>query len=328
MLRSFTDSNTPPDPNLLIGFATSDDAGVYRLAPDLALVQTVDVFTPIVDDAFAFGQIAAANALSDIYAMGATPLTALNIAAFPRHELPFEVLGDILRGGMDILRQANVALLGGHTVESAEPLYGLAVTGTVHPDRITANSGARAGDALFLTKPLGTGLISTAIKRQTCAPEWEAAAIASMIRLNRDAALAMQALGIGPGSPIGGATDVTGFGLLGHALEMARASDVSLRLQTSALPLLPGARELAADAANAPGGSGRNALSAQLGEVDWRADEWWKNLAWDPQTSGGLLIAVRASHAARLEEELEARQVLVARIGSVEEFGRARLIVE
>ena len=167
MLHLFTNSNTSPDPNLLIGFSTSDDAGVYRLAPDLALVQTVDVFTPIVDDAFAFGQIAAANALSDIYAMGATPLTALNIAAFPRQTLPFEVLGDILRGGADILRQANVALLGGHTVESAEPLYGLAVTGTVHPDRVTANSGARAGDALFLTKPLGTGLISTSIKRQS-----------------------------------------------------------------------------------------------------------------------------------------------------------------
>ena len=328
MLRSFTDSNTPSDPNLLIGFSTSDDAGVYRLSSEMALVQTVDVFTPIVDDAFAFGQIAAANALSDLYAMGATPLTALNIAAFPRTALPFEVLGDILRGGADILRRANVALLGGHTVEAAEPLYGLAVTGTVHPDRITANAGARAGDALFLTKPLGTGLVSTAIKRQNCAPAWEASAIASMTRLNREAAQAMQVLGIGSNSAIGGATDVTGFGLLGHALELARASNVSLRIQTSALPLLPGARELAQDASNAPGGSARNALSAQAGEIEWRADEWWKNLAWDPQTSGGLLIAVRASEAARLEDELGARQVLVARIGSVEEYGAARVVVE
>lgn len=326
MLRLFAPNN--PDPNLLIGFSTSDDAGVYQLSPELALVQTVDVFTPIVDDAFAFGQIAAANALSDIYAMGATPLTALNIAAFPRATLPFEVLGDILRGGADILRQAGVALLGGHTVESAEPLYGLAVTGTVHPERIASNAGARDGDALFLTKPLGTGLISTAIKRQACAPSWEQAAIASMIRLNREAALAMQALGVGQGLPVGGATDISGFGLLGHALELARASDVSLRLHAEALPLLPGARELAQDASNAPGGTERNALSAAHGEVEWRAQEWWKNLAWDPQTSGGLLIAVREQSAGALEEELRARQVLVARIGSVEALDGARVVVE
>jgi len=329
VLRSFAPSpSDPEDPNLLIGFATSDDAGVYRLGPELALVHTVDVFTPIVDDAFAFGQIAAANALSDIYAMAATPLTALNIAAFPRDKLPFEVLGDILRGGAAILREAGVALLGGHTVEATEPLYGLAVTGTVHPEHIAANSGARPGDALLLTKPLGTGLISTAIKRQACKAAWEAAAIASMIRLNRDAALAMQVLGVGSAAAIGGATDVTGFGLVGHALELARASNVSLHLQARSLPLLPGARELAQDAANAPGGTARNALSAAEGEVEWRAAEWWKNLAWDPQTSGGLLISVRAGDARALEDELERRQVLAARVGHVEGFNGARVVIE
>ncbi len=326
MLRCFTSNSS--DPNLLIGFSTSDDAGVYRLSSELALVQTVDVFTPIVDDAFTFGQIAAANALSDIYAMGATPLTALNIAAFPRDKLPFEVLGDILRGGMDILSQANVALLGGHTVEAAEPLYGLAVTGTVHPQRIAANTRARAGDVLLLTKPLGTGLISTAIKRQTARPEWEAAAIASMIGLNRHAAQAMQVLGVGPDAPVGGATDVTGFGLIGHALELARGSGVSLRLHTQNLPLLPGARELAQDDSNAPGGTTGNALSAQDGEVDWRVPEWWKNLAWDPQTSGGLLISVRERDAPRLEAELNRQQVLAARVGQVEKSRSARVIVE
>jgi selenide,water dikinase len=204
----------------------------------------------------------------------------------------------------------------------------MAVTGTVHPDRIATNAGARAGDVLFLSKPLGTGLISTAIKRENCEPDWEAAAIASMTSLNRSAAQAAQVLGVGRAAPVGAITDVTGFGLVGHALEMARASGVSLQLQAGSLPLLPGALELARDSQNAPGGTNRNALGAGEGEVEWRAEAWWKNLAWDPQTSGGLLIAVREESAGELERELRERGAGAARVGTVQVLGATRIVVE
>jgi selenide,water dikinase len=316
----------PRDPNLLVGFDTSDDAGVYRLNDETALVQTVDVFTPVVDDPYDFGQIAAANALSDIYAMGATPLTALNIAAFPRGELPFEVLGEILRGGHDKAREAGAALLGGHTVEAREPLYGLAVTGTVHPNRIATNAGAREGDVLVLTKPLGTGLVSTAIKRGSCPPEWERAATLSMATLNRAAGEAMQVVGIGPTEAIAACTDITGFGLLGHALEVARASNASLNFDFNSLPLLPGALELAREG-GAPGGTGRNRLSAREGEVEAKGEAWRQEILWDPQTSGGLLICVRLHFAARLLEEMERRGVTVSIVGEVLPAGGARVRV-
>ncbi|MDQ3815669.1 MAG: selenide, water dikinase SelD, partial [Armatimonadota bacterium] len=185
-----------PDPNLLVGFDLADDAGVYRIAPDTALVQTVDIFTPVVDDPFAYGQIAAANSLSDIYAMGARPLTALNIAAFPRKTLPYTILGEILRGGLSKMREAGATIVGGHTVDNAEPLYGLAVTGLVHPDHVATNAGAQAGDVLVLTKPLGTGILATAIKFEACPEEVMRAATESMATLNRAACDAMIELGI------------------------------------------------------------------------------------------------------------------------------------
>ncbi len=317
MLRDLTQSTSElNDPNLLVGFNLSDDAGVYRLSDDTALVQTVDVFTPVVDDAYSYGQIAAANALSDIYAMGGRPLTALNIAAFPRQALPFEILADILRGGWDKIREAGATILGGHTVENAEPLYGLAVTGLIHPQRITTNAGARAGDMLVLTKPLGTGIVSTAIKREACPPESEAAAIASMTQLNRAAAEAMQALGIN--DTIHACTDITGFGLLGHGLEMAKASGVRLAIEASLVPLLPRVAELAQDTRFVPGGTHRNASTGDgLITLHSSVDVKWTAIGWDPQTSGGLLIAVAEEACARLLAELEQRGAAGWQIGQV-----------
>jgi selenide, water dikinase len=297
------------DPNLLVGFNLADDAGVYRIAPDLALVQTVDIFTPVVDDAYDYGRIAAANSLSDIYAMGARPLTALNIAAFPRKTLPFEVLGDMLRGGLSKVSEAGATIVGGHTVENAEPLYGLAVTGLVHPERIATNAGARAGDMLVLTKPLGTGIVSTAIKFEACADNVARAAIDAMATLNRAACEAMIAVGIGTGG-VGGAvhacTDVTGFGLMGHAAEMARGSGVALEIRASAIPLLPGVAELAANDHFVTGGGGRNeAHLADFIELPGTLPDNLRNVLFDPQTSGGLLIAVAEDKAGELLHELQ-----------------------
>ncbi len=225
--------------DLLVGTSTADDAGVFRIAPDLALVQTVDFFTPIVDDPFQFGAIAAANALSDVYAMGGEPKTALNVACFPQ-DVPFEVLTDILRGGLAKAEEAGVVVLGGHTVIDEEIKYGMAVTGLVHPDRILRNVGARPGDALVLTKALGTGIVATALKRGAGSPAEHAAAIESMTALNAAAARVLR------GFEVHACTDVTGFGLLGHGYEMAHASGVRLVLVAERLPLLPGARALAA----------------------------------------------------------------------------------
>jgi selenide,water dikinase len=319
VLRDLTQSTSQlSDPNLLVGFDLSDDAGVYRLSDDMALVQTVDVFTPVVDDAYIYGQIAAANALSDIYAMGGRPLTALNIAAFPRQILPFEILGEILRGGWDKIREAGATILGGHTVENAEPLYGLAVTGLIHPDKIATNAGARPGDILVLTKALGTGIISTAIKRDACPPASEQAAIASMTQLNRAAGEAMQALGIN--DAIHACTDITGFGLMGHALEMAKASGVQLEIDASHVPLLPHVAELAAESRFVPGGTQRNAATA-AGMVQMQSTllESWTPIGWDPQTSGGLLIAVASDAQSTLMHELTQRGAQGWIIGQVRE---------
>ncbi len=269
-----------------MGFDTSDDAGVYRLAPDLALVQTVDFFTPIVDDPYTFGQIAATNALSDIYAMGARPLTALNIVAFPIHTLSGEVLLEILRGGAQKAEEAGVAILGGHTVDDCEPKFGMAVTGTVHPDRILRNAGARIGDRLVLTKPIGTGILATAAKRDRIDPEALAEAIGWMSTLNDRAAQA--ALEV----QVDACTDITGFGLLGHLREMLRASAVGALLAFDAVPLLDLVHILAREGI-APGGTRRNLayLRGELEVVPGLPDEDLLILA-DAQTSGGLLMAV------------------------------------
>jgi len=298
--------------DLLVGTSTADDAGVFRIAPDLALVQTVDFFTPIVDDAFQFGAIAAANALSDVYAMGGEPKTALNVACFPQNGVPLEVLTDILRGGLAKAEEAGVVVVGGHTVIDEEIKFGMAVTGLVHPDRILRNVGARPGDALVLTKALGTGIVATALKRGAGSPAEHAAAIESMAALNAAAARVLR------GFEVHACTDVTGFGLLGHGYEMAHGSGVRLALVAERLPLLPGARALAA-AGHLTGGCKRNR--------DWLADKVevaaavpadLAEIAWDPQTSGGLLAAVPAATAPRLLDAFGAAGVRAATIGAVE----------
>jgi selenide, water dikinase len=297
---------------VLVGIVTSDDAGVYRLNDEIALVQTVDFFTPVVDDPFEFGRIAAANALSDIYAMGATPLTALNIVAYPMESLGGEVLAQILAGGAEAAREAGVAIIGGHTIEDDEPKYGLAVTGTVHPERIVTNAGAKPGDLLFLTKPLGTGVLSSALKKDAIDERAMAPAIASMIALNAGAARAMTTVGVDA------ATDVTGFGLLGHAGEMARASHARLRITASRVPIFPRVLDLIAVGVM-PSGTKKNAHEhAAFVEFARTVPEAMRLLLSDAQTSGGLLIAVPSERAGALRSALLENGALAAEIGQVE----------
>ncbi len=251
------------------------------------MVQTVDFFTPIVDEAYDWGRIAAANALSDVYAMGGRPITALQVVGWPRDGLPFSTLADVLEGGASILEIAGCALAGGHTVDDPEPKYGLAVTGLVHPDDLVTNAGAQPGDVLVLTKPIGTGLIATAIKRGTATPEQRDEAVATMAALNAGAAAAMRRVGANA------ATDVTGFGLLGHLSEMIRASSASAEIDSAAVPLLPGAKDLAA-ASVVPGGTKRNLASVARSTDFGTLDETMQLLLADAQTSGGLLVAVDA----------------------------------
>jgi selenide,water dikinase len=298
--------------NVLVGFDTSDDAGVYRLTPECALVQTVDFFTPIVDDPYLFGQIAAANSLSDVYAMGAKPLSALSIVAFPGKGEP-EVLLDIMRGGHDKMEEAGCALLGGHSIADDEIKFGYAVTGTVHPDRILTNSGARPGDVLILTKPIGTGVIATALKRGIAAAEHVDAAVASMLTLNRRACEVMLRY------PVHGCTDITGFGLLGHGREMAQGSGVTLEIDHSKVLWLPGALEYAAAGA-IPGGlkNNREFVSCAV-EIVEPVPPDVEDLLYDPQTSGGLLIAAAAARAEDLAGELRREGVAATIVGRVVE---------
>lgn len=301
----------PSDPNLLLGLGTDDDAAIYRLTDELALVQTVDVFTPIVDDPYAFGAVAAANALSDVYAKGGRPLLALNVVGFPR-KLPLDILAAILRGGADKAAEAGVLIVGGHSIDDPEPKYGLAVTGLVHPGRFVTNGGARPGDAIYLTKPLGTGVITTGIKQEKTPPALAAEVVRVMNQLNRAASEAMMDAGVHA------ATDVTGYGLLGHLHEMAAASGVGARVSVAAVPIIDGARTLAAAGAIA-GGTARN-LEWLADKVRWAEgiDEVTRLLLADAQTSGGLLIAVAPQRAGALEAALRTRGVeTVARIGEV-----------
>ncbi len=304
----------PANPNVLVGIATSDDAGVYRLTSDLALVQTVDFFTPVVDDPYDFGRIAAANALSDVYAMGGTPLTALNIAAFPIHSLDGSILRRILEGGLAIATQAGVAIIGGHTIKDDEPKYGMAVTGTVHPGRIVTNANARPGDVLVLTKPLGTGILTTARKRDAIPESALAPAIAEMTRLNaaaRDAMLANAAHA---------ATDITGFGLVGHAVEMARASHVGIEIDAAQVPLLPGVLDLI-ERDMIPGGTEDNLVnhSSFTSYADYVVEPLRIALS-DAMTSGGLLIAATPANARAIVAAL-APAHRVAIVGRVTEDG-------
>lgn len=309
------------DPALLVGTNTADDAAVYRLSDELALVQTVDFFTPVVDDPYDFGRIAATNALSDIYAMGATPLIALNIVAFPVDILPLDDLAQILRGGADVARAAGMTIVGGHTIDDREPKYGLAVTGTVHPTAYVTNATARPGNALVLTKPLGTGIVATAIKRSLAEPEVVAAATRSMTTLNRDGAEAAVAAGADS------MTDITGFGLLGHLLEMCDGSGVTAEVWFDALPWLPGAVDLA-EAGAIPGGTRRN-LEYVFPRVMWADDlqKYEMLLTADAQTSGGMLIAVPEERLSTLLEELRSRDTLAAVVGRMHERLEQAIIV-
>jgi selenide, water dikinase len=285
------------DPAVLVDASTADDAAVYRLDDDRALVVTADFFTPIVDDPYDFGRIAAANALSDIYAMGARPLLALNLVGFPRDLLGRGILEEVLRGGGEVARSAGVAVVGGHSIDDAEPKYGLCVIGEVRPDNVVRNSTARAGDALVLTKPLGTGIIATAIKAGGAPDAVIGAAVASMTSLNRTAAKLMRRHGVHA------CTDVTGYGLLGHLREMAAGSGVGARIDAAAVPILPGARELAA-AGHVPGGTKRN-LDDLADFVDWGdTDPLTRTLLADAQTSGGLLMALPMDAAEAMVREL------------------------
>ncbi len=279
------------DPRILVDASSRDDAAVFQMAPDRAIVATVDFFTPIVDDPYDFGRIAATNAFSDLYAMGATPLFALNLVGWPRDTLPFELLGEVVRGGADVAHAAGAFVLGGHSVDDPEPKYGMAAIGEVHPDRIVTNAGARPGDALVLTKPLGTGVLTTALKRDLLNETDLAPAVAAMTTLNAGAARAM--LGVG----VHAATDVTGFGLLGHLRTMLEASGAAAEVRAAAVPLLPHARE-AAERGAIPGGTERNAAGVAAA-VSFAAgvDRTARLLLADAQTSGGLLIAVAAERA-------------------------------
>jgi selenide,water dikinase len=282
----------PGDPALLVGPASADDAGVYRLRDDLAIVQTVDFFTPIVDDPYDFGRIAATNALSDVYAMGATPLTALNLVAFSLQELGDDVLRAILRGGADVAADAGVAVVGGHSIDDREPKYGMAVTGVVHPDEVIANAGGVAGDALVLTKPLGAGAITTALKRGLARDGQLEAAVAAMLEPNREAAAAAREAGAHA------MTDVTGFGLLGHLHELAAASGVAAEVEAGAVPAISGALELLEDEAAVSGGAERNEThAAGFATFDDPVPAARRRLLADPMTSGGLLVALPPERA-------------------------------
>jgi selenide,water dikinase len=284
------------DPRLLVGSASGDDAAVFALRDDLALVQTVDFFTPIVDDPFDFGRIAAANALSDVYAMGGQPLTALNLVAFPLERLGADVLRRMLEGGLAVADEAGCAIVGGHSIDDPEPKYGLAVTGTVDPARMLTNAGARAGDVLVLTKPLGMGALTTAHKRGTAGEDEVAAAVEAMVTLNADAS--RQALAAGAHA----ATDVTGFGLLGHLHNLGRESRLTAELRAEAVPALPGALEVLGDGSGVSGGGKRNLAYAEaFTEFDAAVPEARRRLACDPATSGGLLLAVDAGRANEID---------------------------
>jgi len=291
-----------------VGLERCDDAGVYRVNDDLALIQTVDFFTPIVDDPYAFGQIAAANALSDIYAMGGTPKTAMNLVAFPLRDLDISVLRRIIQGGLDKMREADVVLVGGHSVEDSELKYGLSVTGFIHPERILTKRNLKVGDRLVLTKPLGTGIINTAMKRGAASQRITARITHLMATLNRDAAVVMRA------HPVHACTDITGFGLLGHLAEMVEGSGLGVRLASENIPILPEAFEYAG-MGMVPGGASRNReFREPMVEMAPSLDPLFRDVLYDPQTSGGLLISVDKDSADDLLTDLRAKGITDAAV--------------
>jgi selenide, water dikinase len=291
------------NPDMLVGTDTADDAGVFRLRPDLAIVNTVDFFTPIVDDPYVFGQISAANSLSDIYAMGGEPKTCLNIVCFPKNSMEVEILGAILRGGADKVKESGAVVIGGHSIIDDEIKFGMAVTGVIHPDKIYRNVGVQEGDALILTKPLGTGIISTALKRGEASQESIDEAVVSMTTLNATASSVMRQF------PVHACSDITGFGLLGHALEMANGSGVSLVIESAKMPLLRDASQLA-EKGFLTGGCKRNRdyLTDKI-SIEPTIPEGLVEVAIDPQTSGGLLMAIAKGEAGKLVDKLHAAGV-------------------
>jgi selenide, water dikinase len=308
------------DPNVLVGFDHADDAGVYQIASDQALVQTVDFFTPIVDDPYTFGEIAATNSLSDVYAMGGKPLTALALVCFPE-KADLEILGQILAGGLSKMIEAGCTVIGGHSIRDEETKFGYAVTGVVHPKKVLANAGAKPGDALLLTKAIGTGVISTAIKKGKAKPSWVEAAVQSMTTLNKRAAEVITS----DDFAVNAMTDVTGFGLIGHAREMALASQVSIRISAGRVPLLEGALECVR-AGYIPGGLKNNRDFAEcLVEYDEGVPEDVRALLFDPQTAGGLLIATPDGQ--KLARALSEAGVANVQIGEVLPNGKPRIRV-
>ncbi len=311
----------PSDPNLIVGMGTFEDAGVYKLTTDLAIIQTVDYFTPIVDDPYDFGQIAAANALSDIYAMGGKPITAMNITCFPSKTMDISILKEILRGGLEKIKEAEVILVGGHSVEDSEIKYGLSVTGTIHPEKVILNSTAKPGDKLILTKPLGTGIINTAIKAGMADEKITTEITTQMATLNRDAAELMQEVGVNA------CTDVTGFGLLGHACEMIQNREFGFEIDHSAIPIPSRTVEFARTGL-IPGGAYRN-RDFRASMIEFRnVPEWISDILFDPQTSGGLLISVSPQKTGVLLSKLHNKGISDASVvGTVTEKHAGKIIV-
>ncbi len=312
------------DPNLIVGMEHAEDAGVYQLKDDLAIIQTVDFFTPIVDDPYTFGQIAVTNALSDVYAMGGRPITAMNIVCFPVKKMDIRILRQILQGGLDKMREAGVLLIGGHSVEDDELKYGLSVTGVIHPAKVLLNRGAKPGDSLILTKPLGTGIVSTAIKAGMADDKLIAESVRSMTSLNRAAA---ELLANEPN--IHACTDVTGFGFLGHAAEMIDGTDVGLTIYASAVPYFPAIRDFI-EGGIVPGGLYRN-RDHRLKQIDISKDcpDWMVDILFDPQTAGGLLFALPANQAADLIKKMHFHGIAAASIvGKVVAEPKGRIYIQ
>ena len=305
----------PKDDNVLVGFDKADDAGVYRLRDDLAIVQTVDFFTPIVDDPYVYGQIAALNSINDVWAMAGTPLTALAITCFPKKGVDPAILGGIMRGGLATLNKYGVTLIGGHSVDSEQIMFGYAVTGVIDPRKLATNAGARPGDVIILTKPIGTGVISTGIKFEKTSPEIAAASVATMLTPGKYAAEAMREFGIK------GATDVTGFALLGHAWEMARGSNVTISIEAATVPILEGALELAAaGVVTGADKTNREYIGDDI-EIGESVNEAMGRVLYDPQTAGGMLISVAEDRAVNLLARLRENYSRAEIIGRVTEQG-------
>ena len=295
----------------MVGFEHADDAGVYLLRDDLALVQTLDFFTPIVDDPFDYGRIAALNSINDVWAMGGTPITAMAITCFPRKGVDFAILGEIMRGGLSVLMENNVVLIGGHSVDNADIMFGYSVTGIIDPNQIATNSGARPGDVLILTKPIGTGVISTAIKFEKCTPEVADASLQTMLTSSREAAALMREFGVKA------ATDITGFGLLGHAWEVAKASQVTFEIDSAKVPLLPQAIELAAQGMLTRGDRVNREYVGDDVTIDAAISKPMQSLLYDPQTAGGLLICIAEESADELLGRLQQSYPQATIIGQV-----------